>query len=88
MQLTRYCFCLGVGVNFRFLLDRRTEDELRRLANLLRRVPGTKCFLEGVEEPAVSRLHPLPAAEVLASDEALDAFKYAVAQAVQPPHTP
>jgi hypothetical protein len=77
----------GVGVNFRFLVDRRTEDELRRLVNLLRRVPGTQPLLEGVEDRQFRVYTHLAAAEVLASDEALDAFKYAVAQAVQPPRT-
>ena len=74
----------GVGVNFRFLIDRRTEYELRRLADLFREVPGAQRLLEGVEEREFRVYLNLPATDVLASDEALRIFKKAIAEAVQP----
>lgn len=54
-----------------------------RLAALLREVPGVAPYLEGLEEEWNVRVGMDPA-QVLASDEALDAFEHAILEAAKP----
>jgi hypothetical protein len=54
------------------------------MTDLLRRVPGARPSLEGIEARDFRAIASMKPAEVLASDEALEAFETAVAQAVMP----
>ncbi len=74
-----------LSVNFRFLRDRRSPAELKRLADLIRRVPGADRYVEGIEDRDFRSLGAMDPKVVLASDQALEAFKSAVTEAVRPP---
>lgn len=73
------------AVNFNYLRGKRSEAELKRLADLVRQVPGAAPYLEGVEERDFRSLGGLEAEVVLASDDALAAFKQAIVEASNPP---
>lgn len=63
----------------------RPPFELARLADLVRQIPSARPFMEGIEERDFKVLSAMRAEEVLASEEALEAFKKAIAEAVRPP---
>lgn len=75
----------GISIEFRFLRDKRSPAELARLADLLRLVPGASPSLEGIEDRDFRAIAGMNPQDVLASDQALEAFKRAVADAVTPP---
>ncbi len=74
-----------LSINFRFLRDRRSRAELTRLAELIRQIPGAHGYLEGIEDRDFRVLTGMKAEKVLATDQALEAFKSAVTEAVRPP---
>ena len=73
------------AVYFKAIRDRRSPAELKRLADLIRQVPGAEGSLEGIEDRDYRSLGGLDPNLVLASDRALEAFKSAVTEAVRPP---
>lgn len=73
------------AVSFNFLRGKRSEAELMRLADLLRQIPGAAPYIEGVEERDFRVLGGMEAEVVLASDDALAAFKQAIVEASKPP---
>ena len=77
-----------LSVNFAFVRERRSPAELTRLANLMRQVPGVDRYLEGIEDRDFRSLGGMEPEVVLASDEALHAFKSAVTEAARPPESP
>jgi hypothetical protein len=74
-----------VSIEFRFVRDRRSPAELTRLADLIRQIPGARRYLEGIEDRDFRAISGMGPEVVLASDQALEAFKSAVAEAVRPP---
>jgi hypothetical protein len=74
-----------LSVNFAFLRGRRSSAELQRLADLIRQVPGARGYFEGLEDRDFRALGVMNPDVVLASDEALEAFKSAVIEAARPP---
>lgn len=68
---------------FAVMRNRRSPAELKRLADLIRQVPGARSYFEGIEDRDFRVLGVMEV--VLASDEALEAFKSAVTEAVRPP---
>lgn len=75
----------GVAVNFDFVRDKRSPPEMARLVALLREVPGVAPYLEGLEDKNWGMHAGMEPARVLASEEALDAFKHAILEAAKPP---
>ena len=76
-----------LSVNFVWVRGRRSPAELQRLADLIREVPGADQYLEGIEDRDFRALGGMEPEVVLASDDALKAFKSAVADAVKPPES-
>jgi hypothetical protein len=68
----------GVAINFDFVRESRSRDDLGQLLAAVGKVPGASQHLAEVEE-ADYRVRPtLPAEEVLGSDEGLEALKRAI----------
>lgn len=74
----------GVAVNFDFLVDRRSDTEMARLATLIRAIPGTATHYERLEQVRYKMRPTLAPEEVLSDDASLEAFKRAIAEATQP----
>jgi hypothetical protein len=74
-----------LSVNFAFVRDKRSPAELQRLAGLIRQVPGADRYLEGIEDRDFRALGGMNPKVVLASDQALEAFKGAVTAAARQP---
>jgi hypothetical protein len=53
----------------------------------LRQVPGALRCLEGIEDRDFRVIGSMKPDEVLASDKALERFKWAISEAVKPPGT-
>jgi hypothetical protein len=75
----------SVSINFSFVRDRRSRRELERLAALVREVPGTRPYLEGIEERDFRMHGGMRPEAVLGSDEALETFKRVLVEAASPP---
>ena len=75
----------GVAVNFDFLVGRRTEAEMARLAELLRAIPGTARYYEQLEAVRYKSRPTLAPQDVLAEDSQLEAFKRVIVEATRPP---
>lgn len=71
----------GVSINFSFVRERRSPNEMARLAELARRIPGASPYLEGIEEKGYGMHTGMRPEEVLASDEALETFERVVLEA-------
>ena len=67
---------------FDFVRDRRTPEQMQRLADLMRAIPGVARYFEGLEDRNWG-MHPgMNAADVLGSDDALRAWQAALDAAV------
>lgn len=75
----------SISIGFGYLVERRSEVELARLAALARELPGVAPYIEDVEERNYRHWRGMRPAEVLDSEEALDAWKRMVRQATCPP---
>jgi hypothetical protein len=62
-------------VLMRHLRSRRTPEEMTRLVQLLRRLPGTSQALDDAVAKDYRTVCDFPADEVLATDEDLEKFK-------------
>jgi hypothetical protein len=74
-----------LAINFGFLLGHRSRAELTRLADIIRRIPGARRSVEGIEDRDFRTRRGMRPEEVLASEQGLEAFKKAIAEAVRPP---
>lgn len=74
----------GVAVNFDFLVDRRNDAQMARLAELVRAIPGAVRHYERLEVVRYKMRPTLPPDEVLVDDAQLEAFKRAIVDATQP----
>jgi hypothetical protein len=74
----------GIAVGFDFVRDKRSQGEMQRLADLLRKVPGVAPYLEGLEKKEWAMHGGMDPAKVLASDEALEAWQRALSEAATP----
>jgi hypothetical protein len=77
----------GVAVNFDFLVDRRTDAEMARLAELIRSVPGAARHYERLEQVRFKMRPTLAPEEVLKDDASFRAFTRAITEAIRPPAT-
>jgi hypothetical protein len=75
----------GFAVPFNYIRGKRSEAELKRLADLVRQIPGAAPDVDRFEEKDFRALGYLEAEVVLASDDALAAFKQAIVEASKPP---
>ena len=75
------------SVGFTYVRDKRSPAELKRLINVLRRIPGADPYLEQVEDRDFRSLGGMDPEVVLGSDQTLEAFKSAVIEAVRPPES-
>jgi hypothetical protein len=75
----------SLAINFGFLLGHRSRAELTRLADIVRRIPGARRSVEGIEDRDFRMRRNMRPEEVLASEQGLEAFKKAIAEAVRPP---
>lgn len=73
------------AVPFNYIRGKRSEAELKRLADLVRQIPGAAPDVDRFEEKDFRALGYLEAEVVLASDDALAAFKQAIVEASKPP---
>jgi hypothetical protein len=71
----------SIAINFDFVRDKRSQAEVERLAALMRQVPGVAPFLQDLEKKNYRTHGGMRPADVLPSDEALEAFKRALASA-------
>jgi hypothetical protein len=74
-----------IAVNFDFVRRSRPPEEMARLAGLLRGLSGVAPYLEGLEESEWRVRPSMDPERILASDEALKAFKDAIIEASNPP---
>lgn len=68
----------GVSVNFDFVREPRSGEDLTELLELVRAVPGAVQHLTEVEASGFRVRPTLPVEDVLATDDALDEFKRAI----------
>ncbi|HVW18502.1 MAG TPA: hypothetical protein VHB30_09650 [Solirubrobacteraceae bacterium] len=74
----------NLAINFDFVRDRRSPDELARVAALLRELPGVARFVDAAEARGW-RLRPgMMPADVLAGDDAVELWRRALARATTP----
>ncbi len=74
----------NVAINFDFVRDKRTPEQMHRLAALMRAIPGVAGYIEGLEEQNWGMHRGMRPADVLGSDEALSAWQDALDQASAP----
>jgi hypothetical protein len=74
----------SVVINFDFVREMRSPEEMERLARLMREVPGVADYIQGVDERNYGMHRAMRPADVLASEEALDAWKNALVEAARP----
>jgi hypothetical protein len=73
----------SVGFDFAWVRDRRTPAEMARLAELVRTIPGAVPYYEALEHRDFRMRPLLKPEEVLGGDEALEAFKTVLDQAIK-----
>jgi hypothetical protein len=73
----------SVGIPFGYLIDKRPEAELARLAALVRELPGVAPFIEDLEARDYRHWRGMRPDEVLGSDEALDGWKHVLVEATR-----
>ena len=75
----------GVAISFPDVRERRGEDEMRRLAALMRALPGVAPYIEGLEERNWGRFRVMAPGDVLPDDAAVTKWVDAVVEAARPP---
>ncbi len=73
----------SVGFGFGYVRDRRTPAELAHLAELVRAIPGAAPYYEALEQRDFRMRPQLNPEDVLGSDEALEAFKTVLDEAIK-----
>jgi hypothetical protein len=66
----------SISIPFHYIVDKRQETELERLATLARQVPGVASHLEGIEARNYKVSADMKPEVVLGSDEGLEAWKH------------
>jgi hypothetical protein len=74
----------NIAINFDFVRDRRTPEQMHRLAALMRTIPGVAGYIEGLEQQNWGMHRGMRPADVLGTDQALAAWQDAVDQASAP----
>lgn len=74
----------NIAINFDFVRDRRTPEQMHRLAALMRAIPGVSAYIEGLEQQNWGMHRGMRPADVLGSDEALTAWQDALREASAP----
>jgi len=74
----------GMCVYFADARDQRSDDQFRQLVELIRTIPDVATYIEGLEKKDFKSRPRLPAADVLATDDHLDAWKRVLEQAAAP----
>jgi hypothetical protein len=80
-------YATNIAINFDFVRDRRTPEQMQRLADLMRTIPGIAGYIEGLEEQNWGMHRGMKPADVLGSDEALEVWKKALDEAAAPAAT-
>jgi hypothetical protein len=76
---------LWVAISFVDARDRRSENEMRRLAALMRSLPGVAPYIEGLEDKNWGMVRSMAPADVLPSDDAVNKWVDAVVEAARVP---
>lgn len=74
----------NIAINFDFVRDKRTPEQMQRFADVMRTIPGVAGYIEGLEEQNWGMHRGMKPADVLGSDDALAAWKTALEQASAP----
>ena len=74
----------NLAINFDFVRDKRTPEQMHRLAALARTIPGVAAYIEGLEEQNWGMHRGMRPADVLATDDAVTAWLDALEQAASP----
>jgi hypothetical protein len=77
-------YTTSVAINFDFVRERRTAEQMQRLADLMRTIPGVAPYIQGLEEQNWGMHRGMKPSDVLADDSALEAWKTALAEASAP----
>lgn len=74
----------NVAINFDFVRDKRAPAQMHRFAELMRSIPGVAGYIQGLEEQNWGMHRGMKPADVLGSEDALEAWKRALDEAAQP----
>lgn len=74
----------SIAINFDFVRDKRTPDEMQRFADLMRTIPGVAGYIQGLEKQNWGMHRGMKPADVLGSDDALEAWKKTLDEASAP----
>jgi hypothetical protein len=74
----------NLAINFDFVRDKRTPEQMQRLADLMRTIPGVAAYIEGLEQQNWGMHRGMRLDDVLASDDALHAWQDALTEASRP----
>jgi len=74
----------SLAINFDFVRDKRTPEQMQRLADLMRTIPGVAAYIEGLEQQNWGMHRGMSFDDVLASDDALRAWQHALTEASRP----
>jgi hypothetical protein len=74
----------GVAINFDFVRERRAPEQMQRLADLMRTIPGVAGYIQGLEQQSWGMHRAMKPRDVLTDDDALEAWKAALLQASAP----
>jgi hypothetical protein len=74
----------NIAINFDFVRDKRTPEEMQRFADLMRTIPGVPAYIQGLEQANWGMHRGMNPADVLGSDDALEAWKTALIAASRP----
>jgi hypothetical protein len=74
----------SVAINFDFVREKRTPEEMQRFADGMRTVPGVARYIESLEQQNWGMHRGMKPADVLADDAALEAWKRALLDAAAP----
>ncbi len=75
----------GLCVYLRWMLAKRSEAEMERMADLLDEVPGMQDDIALARKKGLNAYCKVPAPDVLSTDEGLEALKAALLAGAQPP---
>lgn len=74
----------GIAINFEAVRERRSEDEMQRLAELMQALPGVAPRYKGLEEGNWGMFRVIAPADALPDDDAVTKWVDAVVEAARP----
>lgn len=74
----------GVAINFDFVRDKRTPEQMQRFADLMRMIPGVAGYIQGLKRQNWGMHRGMKPDDVLHSDDALEAWKKTLDEASAP----